>query len=162
MKKKAVRYFLVCGFLFSFFLATGQGQIDKNACIKAMASGNVSQIDVLQKQLQKFSGAEKEAYEGALLMRKAETLAVPAKKLVLFKKGHKKLETAILNAPSNTEFRFLRLMVQEHAPKNLGYNKNIMQDAQLIKTNYKSLSAAMQTQISDYSKNSKALKDINN
>ncbi|HRN48706.1 MAG TPA: hypothetical protein PKW69_11790, partial [Niabella sp.] len=67
-----------------------------------------------------------------------------------------------LNAPSNTEFRFLRLMVQEHAPKNLGYNKNIMQDAQLIKTNYKSLSAAMQTQISDYSKNSKALKDINN
>lgn len=127
-----------------------------------MASGNVSQIDVLQKQLQKTSGAEKEAYEGALLMRKAETLAVPAKKLALFKKGHKKLEAAILYAPSNTEFRFLRLMVQEHAPKNLGYNKNIMQDAELIKTNYKSLSAAMQTQISDYSKSSKALKDINN
>ena len=46
-----------------------------------MASGNVSQIDVLQKQLQKFSGAEKEAYEGALLMRKAGNISRTGKKL---------------------------------------------------------------------------------
>ena len=64
-------------------------------------------------------------FTGALLMKKAGFNAPPAIKLHLFKSGHKMLEAAIRNNPENAEFRFLRLIIQEHAPGILGYKNDI-------------------------------------
>ena len=61
---------------------------------------------------------------------------------------------------SNTEFNFLRLIIQEHAPKAVDYRKNIDNDVALIRSGYKTLSPTVQQAINDYSKKSKVLKPL--
>jgi len=78
--------------------------------------------------------------------------------LYLFKKGHELLENAIKEDPNNTEFRFLRLMIQENAPGFLGYNDSEEGDSEYIRNAYKSLPENLQKAISDYNKTSKVLK----
>jgi hypothetical protein len=103
--------------------------------------------------------AEKEAYEGALLMKKAGVIKGTAKeKLIFFKSGRSKLESAIAKNNNNIEYRFLRLIIQEHAPKIVKYRNDIEQDSRLIITNFKSLPQDLQQTIADYSKASKVLK----
>lgn len=146
---------------FSFILAGthafGQSGIDRNSFFNAMSSNSVRLMDAQLSALKNQSGRDKEAFEGAMLMRKSGTLTVPAKKLAMFKQGHKKLEGAIGSNPGNIEYRFLRLMVQENAPRSLGYYKNIDQDSKWVKDNYKSLSAPIQQSVMSYSRKSKAL-----
>ncbi len=101
---------------------------------------------------------EKTAYEGALLMKKAGLASGPKKKLDLFKEGHEKLEAVLNKDSSNTEYRFLRLMIQEHAPGILGYKKQIESDKRFVKNNYKKLSPVVQEAVVNYSKESKILK----
>ena len=68
------------------------------------------------------------------------------------------LEAAIKQDPDNAEFRFLRLIVQEHAPGALGYKTDIEKDSEMIRKYYKSLPEEVQHTIEDYSKKSKFLK----
>ncbi len=132
----------------------------KSAFYQAMASNDTKAID---DQLALLKNAditenEKQAYEGSLTMKKAGLVGGPNKKLNLFKDGHKKLEDAIRQDSSNAEFRFLRLMIQEHAPGILGYKNDIQKDSQYIRKSYKTLPQAVQQAVVDYSKKSKALK----
>lgn len=136
---------------------TAQPALEKGSFYKAMGSANVKQMDTQLGLLKNIAGTDREAFEGAMLMRKSETLPIPAKKLALFRQGHKKLEAAIVKSPENAEYRFLRLMVQENAPRSLGYYKNIEQDGKFIKENYKSLAETTQHNVVVYSKKSKAL-----
>ncbi|GAC1594260.1 MAG: hypothetical protein NVS3B8_07890 [Chitinophagaceae bacterium] len=101
---------------------------------------------------------EKGAYEGALLMRKAGLLKKPEEKLKAFKSGRIKLETAILDNNDNGEYRFLRLTIQEHAPRIVKYYKELEKDSQYIQKVFKNLSPAVQKAILDYSKTSKTLR----
>jgi len=135
----------------------GQQAFQKKGVYEAMESSKISIIDAQIKKVQSSSLDEKTAYEGALLMRKAGLVAVPAKKLSFFKQGHKMLESAIAANRANLEYRFLRLMIQENAPKSLGYYKSQTEDSRLIATGYKSLSSTLKSQILDYSKKSKSL-----
>ena len=115
----------------------------------------------INKQIDLVAGApaaEKDAYEGALLMKKAGIIGNTKKKLDLFKSGRKKLEAAIQKDSSNTEFRFLRLMIQEHAPGILGYKGEMDKDRLYIKNNFKKLPIVVQGAIREYSKESKILK----
>ena len=91
-------------------------------------------------------------------MKRAGIGGNPISKLKLFKKGHKLLEAAIKEDPNNTEFRFLRLMIQENAPGILGYNVNEEKDSEFIRKEYKSLPEDLQKTISDYNRTSKVLK----
>jgi hypothetical protein len=102
--------------------------------------------------------AEKGAYEGALLMKKAGIVGGPKKKLDLFKEGKTKLEAVLSKDSSNTEYRFLRLMVQEHAPGILGYKGELQKDKLFIKNNFKKLQPVVQEAVTNYSKESKILK----
>lgn len=148
-------------FFFTYFLSASFAgftqNIDKKTCMSAFSVGKISQIDAQLNLLEKFTGTDKEAYQGALLMRKSGLLSIPAKKLAMFKEGHKKLENAIAKNPDDAEFRFLRLMVQENAPKALGYNKNIKQDGDFIRANYKNMPEIVQQSIINYSRTSKVL-----
>ncbi|AHF15855.1 hypothetical protein [Niabella soli] len=134
----------------------------RTAFYEAFAGKSTTAIDAQLRQLGNYAGgAEKQAFAGALEMRKAGLLNVPAKKLALFKQGHKKLEAAVAASPQNGEFRLLRLMIQENAPKNLGYSKNITEDSKMVKEQYTSLPPAARQSLRNYSKISKSLAGLN-
>lgn len=148
-------------FLFSFIAVKGNIQntaFDKSAFFSAMASDNVEAINSQLATIKTSSINEKEAYEGALLMRKAGLVTKAKEKLSLFKAGRLKLEAAIKKDKENAELSFLRLIIQEHAPKIVDYRNNIQTDVAAIRSNYKMLHPVVQQAINDYSKKSKALK----
>lgn len=130
---------------------------DRSAFYAAMASGNIERVNEELALLNSASIIEKEAYEGALLMRKSGLLKIASEKLKLFKKGRIKLETALLKDSSNGEYHFLRLTIQEHAPKIVKYRTEIENDKQFILKSFKNLLPVVQQAILDYCKNSKIL-----
>jgi hypothetical protein len=160
-----VKTLLRLGYLLVFFALkfTARGQenqvsFDRSAFYQAMASEKITLVNDQLNVLKNVSIPGKQAFEGALIMKKASFSGSPDKKLNLFKSGHKKLEAAIQQDSTNTEFRFLRLMVQEHAPGILGYKHEIKTDSDYIRKSYKKLPKVVQDAIVDYNKKSKALK----
>lgn len=116
---------------------------------------------LLNNQLKFFASSkiqEKEAYIGALLMKKASLVSSLIEKLSLFKRGRVLLEDAISKEKQNAEYRFLRIMIQENCPSILMYNKNIEEDKKLIKINYNKLNIDVKNAIIDYSKVSEVIK----
>ena len=156
-------------FVFVLFLsgavAFGKGlaKFDKARFYEVIKTGNKENIDELLALLASSDIIEKDAYEGFLLMRKAGITARPAEKLKLFKSGRIKLETAMVNDNTNAEYHFLRLIIQEKAPKIVKYNKDQEADRQIVTKEYKNLPAVVQHAIADYAKTSKILKlqDLN-
>ena len=147
--------------LFSFVAVKANLQstgFDKFAFYNAMASDNMEAVNSQLAIIKTSSINEKEAYEGALMMKKAGLVARAKEKLSLFKAGRLKLEAAIKKDKENAEFSFLRLIIQEHAPKLVDYSNNIKTDIAAIRTNYKTLHPVVQQAINDYSKKSKVLK----
>jgi len=145
-------------FILSVAGVAGQPGFNQTVFYSVMASGNTVDID---RQLSLLKGAglpEKKAYEGALLMRKAGMVKKAKDKLSLFKAGRSLLETSIGADNDNTEYRFLRLIIQEHAPAIVQYRNKIEQDSRWIQANFKHLSPLLQQQVIDYSKKSKVLK----
>lgn len=144
-------------FLMGYFVSSAQAGFDKEAYYAAFASGEIAAMDAQIKKAATLSGTDRNAFEGAMLMRKAGFQSGPFEKLTMFKEGGKKLEAAIKAAPNNVEYRFLRLMIQENAPKIVGYDDNIKVDSESVKTNLKSLPPATQAAIGRYAKKSKYL-----
>lgn len=103
------------------------------------------------------SNVSEKAYKGVLLMKSASAKEGVAEKLETFKAGHELLEGAILEEPTNTEFRFLRLIIQENAPKILGYHKDVKEDKAQIVGSYSQLSKALKDAILNYANHSKIL-----
>ena len=97
------------------------------------------------------------AYKGVLLMKSASAKDGVSEKLETFKQGHELLEAAIAEQPANTEFRFLRLIIQENAPRILGYYKNVKDDKEQIVGNYNQLSEALKNAIVNYASHSEVL-----
>ncbi len=154
---------MIVALFYLFSCTIGQGQqllqdFDRPAYYTVLASGNVDNIDA---ELTKLSGAsihEKEAYEGALLMKKAGQVTLPLDKLHFFKSGRIKLETSLMKDSTNGEYHFLRLIIQEHAPRIVKYSADLEKDRFYIRTTFKSLSPAVKQAIIDYSKKSKILR----
>ncbi len=135
-------------------------RFDKSAFYNAMASDNLDAVNTQLTILQGISIKEKEAYEGALLMKKAGLVSKAKEKLSLFKSGRLKLEASIKRDFSNIEFYFLRLIIQEHAPRAVDYRSDLENDSQLIRSNYNNLPEVVKQAINDYSKKSKILKPL--
>ena len=134
-----------------------QEEFKKSAFYDTMASGDLSAVENQLTVIQASSIANKDGYEGAMLMRKAGLVKGAKKRLDLFKAGRIKLETAIAADNENTEFHFLRLAIEEHAPKIVKYHNDIDKDKAIVQKNFKSLSPSVQHAILDYSKKSKVL-----
>ncbi|CAN5452926.1 hypothetical protein BH11BAC3_BH11BAC3_14210 [soil metagenome] len=130
---------------------------DRSALYEAMKSTQLSEVTTALTDLEKTNLPDKLAYEGALLMKKAALLSKPIDKLHSFKAGKEKLETAIQQNPDNIEYRLLRIMIQENAPKIVRYKNDLDIDGQLVNASYKKLPFAAQSAAVDYSKNSKVL-----
>ena len=150
---------LLLVFLFAVVQGKSQRQgFDKSVFYKVMASGNADDIDAQINILDVSLVPEKEAYGGALLMKKSGLVIKAKDKLNLFKSGRSKLESSISKEPGNIEYRFLRLIIQEHAPKIVKYRNELEEDSKLIRANFYSLSQFLQQQTTDDSKKSKILK----
>ncbi len=130
---------------------------DKQAFYKIMSSGNLIQVDGQLISIKTVSLPDREAYEGALLMKKAGLIENKLTKLSLFKNGKLELENIIFKNSENCEFRLLRLIIQENAPKVLGYNKQIDEDCLLIKKAFRGSTVILQNIILDYCKKSQKL-----
>jgi len=159
-------YFFKMGVLSSLLLVLtsifiyGQNlssNFNKAAFYAAMASHEAAEVNKELDVLRETSFAEKPAYEGALLMKKAGLVGKPTEKLSLFKSGRSKLEAAIKEQDANIEFRFLRLIVQEKSPKIVRYKGNIETDAELVRKSFRDLSPVVQQAVRDFSKSSKSL-----
>ena len=158
-----IRMFFNLLILFLVITVKGKTQhtgFDKSAFYSAMASNNLEEINLQLNNVKGASIIEKEAYEGALLMKKAGLVTKAKEKLSLFKAGRLKLEASIKKDNGNAEFNFLRLIIQEHAPKAVNYRKDIENDVSIIRSNFKTLPQVVQLAISDYSKKSKVLKSL--
>jgi len=158
MRLKKGIVFILLSIFAPGFAASGQQFLDKASFFAAMQSGAIGDINAQLKLVEASSIKEKDAYYGALLMRKAGLMNGALNKLSLFKSGHKKLESSIKKNNASVVLHFLRLMIQENAPGILGYKDDEQRDADLIKKNYKDLPKVVQQAISDYSRQSKILK----
>jgi hypothetical protein len=133
--------------------------IDRTAYYKAMQGEDKELVNAQLTALESATPAlVKDAFMGAMTMKKAGLGGSPTTKLSLFKQGHKMLEEAIKEDPNNAEYRFLRLMIQENAPGILGYKNDTEKDSEYIRKSYKSLPVDVQHAIADYNKKSKLLK----
>jgi hypothetical protein len=150
--------FFLLLFVFGIGKPVSAQEFDKATFYKVLSADNETDIAAQLSVVQKSSVKEKTAYEGVLLMKKAGLLKRPKDKLNTFKAGHAKLEPAIAADNGNVEYRFLRLLIQENAPKILGYRKELATDSQLINTNFNQLSPLLKQVITDYSKKSKVIK----
>lgn len=158
MNIRIIFNFLLLLLGFSLNAATQKAGFDKSAFYNAMAASDINSINNQLGIVKASSISEKEAYEGALLMKKAGLVTKAQEKLSLFKQGRLKLEAAIKKDKENAEFSFLRLIIQEHAPKIAEYRNNINADVLSIRSGFKSLSPVVQQAITDYTKKSKVLK----
>ena len=150
--------FILTGLALNTEAQDGKPAFDKSSFYKSMQSESSNEVDAVLNQLKTLDIPERDAYIGALTMRKAGLVGPPSKKLNTFKSGHKKLEAAIKKDTLNAEFRFLRLIIQEQAPGYLKYRGNIKQDSEYVRRSYKTLPDAVQQAIVNYSKKSKILK----
>lgn len=132
--------------------------VDRTTFYQAIRQDKKDLINNQLKKLKAVSPGIRQAFEGAMIMKKAGIGGNPITKLNLFKQGHKELEAAIKKEPDNAEFRFLRLIIQENSPGFLGYKDNLEGDSEYIRKSYKSLPGEVQRAIADYNKKSKVLK----
>ncbi|MEO6687324.1 MAG: hypothetical protein ABIN24_15235 [Dyadobacter sp.] len=160
---KPVR-FIILGFCF-IFSSFHSREVDKSEFYKAFSSSTEEGIDDMMGRLnQEKSSSVVNAYQGALYMKKASFVKGVNDKVKTFKKGAHMLENEIAKNQSNTEYHFLRLACQEHAPGILGYNKNKDEDKSAVVNGFSKLNSSLKSVISNYAKDSKVLKesDLNN
>jgi len=137
--------------VFSFILTT----FSKTELFKTLEFGTQKELIALETKLgSQKSTTENQAYLGALKMKSSEFEKTPADKLKKFKSGKLQLEKSIESEPNNPEFRFLRLLIQENAPKILKYNDKIKTDAHYIKSNIDKFSKDVKATVIEYSKTS--------
>ena len=130
---------------------------DKSFFYNILSGSKQTDIDKLIAEVKASAMPEKTAYEGALLMKKAGLLAKPKDKLKVFKQGKALLEEAIKTDDGNVEYHFLRLIIQENAPKILNYKAELPADSKVVKDLFFKLVPAVQKVVKDYSKTSKVI-----
>ena len=130
----------------------------KSDYFTVIAGEDNASITAMLRKLEVDKSVDQNAYKGALLMKSAGFQSTPFAKLNRFNKGRQILEKEIETYPKNTEYRFLRLIIQENAPGLLFYYSNIEEDAAWVKKHYKELKADVRSAIVSYSKKSVNLK----
>lgn len=82
------------------------------------------------------------AYKGAVSTLMAKHAKKIRDKRAFFKEGANLIDYAIEQEPDNIELRYIRLSVQENAPKIVGYDQNIPEDKQVLITNFKNVNSS--------------------
>ena len=155
MKNIVICIFITLINVFVLNLKSNAQQLNKDEYYTAMSSNNISDINTQLAKLKNATFDDKDAFEGALLMKKAGLVSALRDKLNLFKSGHLKLESAIKKYTDNIEYRFLRVIIQENAPKIVHYKNELTTDCDIIKNAFSKLPLSLQQHIVNYGKVSK-------
>ena len=138
-----------------YCLLIAASTFSKAEVFKAVSGKDASSLTKMISKLEDLSSSsDQQAYLGTLKMKRAEQLKTAKEKLAMFKEGRALLEKSITASPKNSEYRFLRLMIQENAPKVLKYNTNIKEDAKLVSSGYQSLASDVRNAVVSYAKQS--------
>lgn len=114
----------------------------------SLAQGDMEITESLNEQLAGVdSNKILSIYKGAVLTLMAKFEKKPGEKLKLFKEGKKLIESAIEADPANIEMRMIRLGVQEHAPKILGYHRDMDDDKEFILRNYQETTSKTEKEV---------------
>ena len=125
---------------------------------EVLSSSSLEKVeDMLSKLNDNPSESKMRMYKGALIAKRAEFVKEVKQKIKYCREGIALIEAEIKDHPSNTEYRFIRLTIQEHAPKLLNYNNKLLEDKQKIIDGYSSLSAVLKKAIREYAIESKVL-----
>lgn len=144
--------------LFLFISFQSVGAINRERYYSAFESKSLEKINKEIKLLQQHkSSVLKDAFLGAMIMKRAQFLKTPKEKVNVFKKGKELLESAIKKHPKNAEFRFLRLAIQENCPKLLKYNTNLNEDSEVITKQFTTLHSITRKHIKKYAQHSQKL-----
>jgi hypothetical protein len=135
----------------------GEPIFDRKGYYHVLKAGGLNEIGQELATVAAIGGNDGQAYSGTLLMRKAGLLRRPKDKLQAFRSGRVRLETAIRADPGKVEYHFLRLIIQEHAPKITKYQDQLEADRELIRAQFSKLPADLQEAIRDYSQGSAVL-----
>ncbi|QCX01484.1 hypothetical protein FGM00_15725 [Aggregatimonas sangjinii] len=106
------------------------------------ASENQEEAEKLYTELASVSDTDEVlllGYKGATATLMAKYAKGVSAKTAYFKEGKGLIEQAISTAPDNIELRYIRLSVQENAPKIVRYHKEIDEDKQFILDHYPNL-----------------------
>lgn len=153
MKKKLALLLLVA-VSFSFTLA----DIGASEFYDVLGSSSIQKVDnTIVKLKGGKPGSKARIYRGALIVKKADFVKEVKKKISLCKEGIAMIEAEISRLPSNVEYRFIRLTIQENVPGVLKYKKNIEEDRKMILNGYRSMNPVLKRVIRNYAKSSKTL-----
>jgi len=153
---KPVTFF---GFIFIVLFSAFTKEVGRSEFYKAFSSKTERELDDMIVVLEKETSSSLNlAYLGALYMKKAGFVKGVNSKVKTFKRGAQMLEVEISKKPSNAEYRFLRLAVQEHAPKILKYNKNLTEDKKLVAEAFKTFDPELKKIVKDYAASSAVIK----
>ena len=145
---KSFIYILFFSFLFSNPSVSEIRELYKEA---ANSREITQQLYAKLKGVKKTDNAVLVAYKGASLILIAKNSKEKKNKKANFKKGIELLEYSIARNPKNIELRFIRLTIQERAPKFLKYKNNISEDTSLINDQLKSVkNSNLQACIQEY------------
>lgn len=142
-----IKTFLII--LSSFFM--GQSNCDRMPEVRS-SYGNIQSEQELEnfiKLMETIDCTFTRPYEASATMQKAQFALAPWTKYNYFRKGKKMLEEYIVKYPTDIEARYIRFLIQTHAPFFLGYNHEIKSDAFYIRSNIdnQGLSIKYKTQI---------------
>ena len=140
--------------LFSF---VDKKSISTEDFYRILESGESVTVEQIEPRIN-LNSVEGKARLGALKMKAAQQYNTPAERLKSFKEGRILLEKEIEKNASNVEFRFLRLIIQEHAPVFLRYKGDLSTDASFIETHFNKVKQPLRQIIKNYSTKSGILK----
>ncbi len=160
---KARLLILFIGLFVSQALIAGTG-IGTNEFYRVLSSSSSNEVKTALNKLPESKLSSKQRiYRGALMIKQAEFETNVKRKLTLSKEGIAIIEAEIQKNPSNIEYRFIRLTIQENIPPILKYRKNIQEDKQKIIGGFKRQPETLKTIIRNYAKQSRFLdsRDLN-
>ncbi|TLF45370.1 hypothetical protein [Maribacter aurantiacus] len=151
---------LLLGFLSFIAYSTS---LDEVRSLYPKAKDDASITNTLAEKLSGISqddAIELYGYKGAVLTLKANRAKAVKDKKGFFKEGVSILEAAIASEPGNIELRFIRLSVQENAPKIVKYNDAIDSDKGFILDHFTEIKdGSLKKMIRNYIQGSKVFTD---
>lgn len=156
--RSRVRIVLYLFFLGAVLISATAVSLDRQSYYAAISVDDEAVLKKERDKLMKLSDSDdKRAFLATIIMKESQFMPTVKGKWDKFSLGKEALEKEIKANFSNAEYRFLRLLIQENAPKIVRYSANVQQDAQFIAKNLTALNAITKKTIQDYAKKSPAL-----
>lgn len=156
--KISMKRLLILTFVLVGLTSIMNAALDRKSFFKSISTEDQSTLKAEREKLSKLADSDdKRAFLATIIMKESQFMPTVKGKWDKFVLGKNALEKEIKANANNAEYRFLRLLIQENAPKVVRYSGNVSQDAQFIAKNLSTINAITKKTIQDYAKKSPAL-----